>query len=171
MPGWWSHLFNGGSDPGPNDPAPADAPASPAQPRAAASETVARLEGIHPNMSQIDQVITDLLAIEGATGAAIVDISSGMALATGGNPGFNLDVAAAGNSNVVRAKLNTMSDLGVTESIDDILITLDNQYHLINVLSADATKGLFIYLVLNKRNANLALARHKLSVAAKSVTL
>lgn len=126
-------------------------------------------EGKHPDMSQIDQAITDLLAIDGATGAAIVDIGSGMALATGGNPSFNLEVAAAGNSNVVRAKLNTMSDLGISEAIHDILITLDDQYHLINVLSTDATKGLFLYLVLNKRNANLALARHKLGVIASSV--
>lgn len=122
-------------------------------------------------MSQIDQAISDLLTIDGATGAAIVDIASGMALASGGNPGFNLDVAAAGNSNVVRAKLNTLSDLGITQGIDDILITLDNEYHLINVLSTDATQGLFMYLVLNKRNANLALARHKLGVVARSVQI
>lgn len=121
------------------------------------------------HMSQLDQAIAELLSIDGATGAAIVDLGSGMALAHGGNPGFSLEVAAAGNSNVVRAKINTMRDLGVQDQIDDILITLGSQYQLINVLKDDANKGLFIYLVLNRNNANLALARHKLAVSARNV--
>lgn len=121
--------------------------------------------------SQLDQAVNDLLAIDGATGAAIVDYASGMALATGGNPGFSLDVAAAGNSNVIRAKLATMEDIGLNDSVDDILITLGNQYHLINVLDAQANQGLFLYLVLNKKTANLALARHRLNGVASRVTV
>ncbi len=122
-------------------------------------------------MSSLDQSIQDLLSIEGATGAAIVDLGSGMALASGGNPGFSLDVAAAGNANVIRAKLRTMSDLEVSDEIDDILITLGRQYHLINVTNDDTTKGLFVYLVLNRSTANLALARHKLKLVANSMTI
>ena len=117
-------------------------------------------------MAQLDNVIADLLAIEGASGAAIVDIDSGMALATGGTPGFDLNVAAAGNSNVVRAKLRTIQDLELKDEVEDILITLQNQYHLINVLKGQGNAGLFIYLVLNRVTANLALARHKLRAVA-----
>lgn len=122
-------------------------------------------------MSSLQQSIQDLLAIEGATGAAIVDLGSGMALATGGNPGFNLDVAAAGNANVIQAKLRTMADLDLSDEVEDILITLGRQYHLINVMNEDTTKGLFVYLVLNRSNANLALARHKLRLVAKGLTI
>jgi len=120
-------------------------------------------------MSSLDDVLQQLLAIEGATGAAIVDYGSGMALAQGGNPSFDLGVAAAGNSNLVRAKLATMRDLGVTDDIDDILISLSTQYHLINVLDAQRAGGLFIYLVLNRAAANLALARHKLKGIAAQI--
>ncbi|MCI1018781.1 hypothetical protein HWD99_09110 [Microbacterium sp. C5A9] len=120
-------------------------------------------------MSSLDDALQQLLAIEGATGAAIVDYASGMALAQGGNPSFDLGIAAAGNSNVVRAKLATMRDLGVTDEIDDILITLTSQYHLINVLDAQNANGLFIYLVLTKTSANLALARHKLQAIAAQI--
>ena len=127
--------------------------------------------GEHATMSSLDEALQQLLAIEGASGAAIVDYSSGMALAQGGNPAFDLGVAAAGNSNVVRAKLATMRDLGVTDQIDDILITLDSQYHLINVLNTSGTNGLFIYLVLNRSSANLALARHKLKGVAASISV
>ncbi|WP_434331572.1 hypothetical protein [Microbacterium sp. CGR1] len=121
------------------------------------------------NMSSLDDALQQLLAIEGATGAAIVDYGSGMALAQGGNPSFDLGIAAAGNSNVVRAKLATMRDLGVTDEIDDILITLSSQYHLINVLNTQSANGLFIYLVLSRAAANLALARHKLKGIAAQI--
>ncbi|WP_235036142.1 hypothetical protein [Arthrobacter sp. 18067] len=122
-------------------------------------------------MSSLDEATKQLLSIEGATGAAIVDYSSGMALAQGGNPGFDLGVAAAGNSNVVSSKLRTMADLGLDSNIEDILITLDSQYHLINVLNSAGSKGLFVYLVLDRTYANLALARHKLSNIAKVVAI
>ncbi len=123
------------------------------------------------NMSQIDTFVSEMLDIEGAAGAAIVDISSGMALATGGHPGFDLNVAAAGNSNVVRAKLSTMNDIGVAGRIEDIMITLSDQYHLISVLHSSETEGLFIYLVLDRKRANLALARHKVNQIAKKVSV
>ena len=123
------------------------------------------------NMSTLDEAIKQLLSIEGATGAAVVDYSSGMALAQGGSPGFDLGVAAAGNSNVVTAKLRTMADLGLDGDIEDVLITLGGQYHLINVLNSSGSKGLFVYLVLDRSYANLALARHKLNNLAKGITI
>lgn len=122
-------------------------------------------------MSQLDSSIQELLTIDGATGAAIVDISSGMALASGGNPGFDLNVAAAGNSNVVRAKLRTMQEIDLQGQIEDIMITLGSQYHLINVLNTEATTGLFVYLVLDRNSSNLALARHKLTGVARKISL
>ena len=122
-------------------------------------------------MTLIDQTVTDLLAIDGAIGAAVVDTDSGMALAYGGSPGFDLNLAAAGNSNVVRAKLITMRDLGQEGALEDIMISLDDQYHLIHVLSANEANDLFLYLALDRGRANLALARHKLRVIAKQVSL
>lgn len=136
----------------------------------------ASLHGRHASpegtpLSQLDTFVQELLAIEGATGAAIVDISSGMALASGGNPGFDLSVAAAGNSNVVRAKLKTMAEIGLSGKIEDIMITLDGQYHLINVLNGSDSTGLFVYLVLDRNTANLALARHKLKSVSGRITI
>ena len=51
------------------------------------------------------------------------------------------------------------------------LITLQGQYHLINVLRGQGNAGLFIYLVLNRVTANLALARHKLRAVAGNVSV
>ncbi|MEU1299077.1 hypothetical protein [Streptomyces shenzhenensis] len=104
-----------------------------------------------------------LTSIEGATGVALVDYTSGMALGTmGGSKTFDLNVAAAGNTDVIRAKMRTMEHLGLKSEIEDILITLTNQYHLIRLLKGRGGNGLFLYLVLDSGRANLAMARHQL---------
>ncbi|WP_425470133.1 hypothetical protein [Streptomyces tateyamensis] len=103
-------------------------------------------------------------SVDGSIGVALVDYTSGMALGTvDGGAGLDLTVAAAGNTDVVRAKLRTMEMLGLNENIEDILITLGSQYHLIRPLTGRGGKGLFLYLALDKRRANLAMARHQLA--------
>ncbi|MFE2301732.1 hypothetical protein ACFXAW_26515 [Streptomyces sp. NPDC059445] len=105
-----------------------------------------------------------MTSIEGALGVALVDYTSGMALGTlGGGKDLDLNVAAAGNTDVVRAKVRTMEHLGLKSKIEDVLITLESQYHLIRPLTGRDGNGLFLYLVLNKGTSNLAMARHQLA--------
>ncbi len=115
------------------------------------------------NVSNIETILKDAMQIDGAIGVALVDYTSGMALGQAGGGALNMDVAGAGNTEVVRAKLRTMEALGLHERIEDILITLDTQYHIIRLLGDKSGMGLFLYLALNKSQANLALARHKLA--------
>lgn len=102
-------------------------------------------------------------SIEGVIGAALVDYTSGMALGTiGGGKELDLSVAAAGNTDVVRAKLRTMELLDLKDEIEDILISLSTQYHLIRLIKGRNNNGLFLYIALDKERANLAMARHQL---------
>ncbi|MFI6454108.1 hypothetical protein ACIBF6_21410 [Streptosporangium amethystogenes] len=112
-------------------------------------------------MGNMDISLKEMMAIDGAIGAVIVDYNSGMALgALGGSKDLDLQVAAAGNTEVVKAKMRTMESLGIKDGIEDILITLGTQYHVIRPLSGRSGKGLFIYMALDRNRANLALARH-----------
>ncbi len=113
-------------------------------------------------MGNIKESLVAAMEIEGTIGAALADWKSGMCLGTiGGTPTFNLEIAAAGNTEVIRAKMKVMASLGLKETIEDILITLDTQYHLIRLLKN--APNLFLYLAIKKDTGNLALARHKLS--------
>jgi len=112
-------------------------------------------------MANVEESLKEAMSITGAVGAALVDFGSGMTLGTaGGGAGLNLEVAAAGNTEVIRAKLKTMQSLGLNDTIEDMLITLGGQYHLIRLLGKH--QGLFMYLALVREGSNLALARHKL---------
>jgi hypothetical protein len=113
-------------------------------------------------VSNVKQILEDAMTIDGAIGIALADFKSGMLLGSaGGSAGLNLEVAAAGNSEVLRSKQKVMGNLGLKDKIEDVLITLGSQYHLIRPLSK--TNNLFMYLVLNKSQANLAMGRHKLA--------
>ena len=114
----------------------------------------------HTMTTNLKESMNTAMGIDGAMAVALVDYRSGMCLAQAGS-GMNLDLAAAGNAQVVQAKLKTMESLGLRKGIEDILITLADQYHLIRLVPH--IPGLFLYLVLDKNKGNLALARYKLT--------
>lgn len=117
----------------------------------------------------IKESLTKLNQIDGFVGAALVDSESGMLLGQEGGGNLNLEIAAAGNTEVVRAKRKTMSNLGIKESIEDILITLGKQYHLIRPLRSRST--LFFYVALDRSRANLAMARIALADVEKDLVV
>ncbi len=108
-------------------------------------------------LTDIPRVMAPLLNLGGYLGSSLVDADSGMCLARDGSVTFDMEKAAACNSEVLRAKRRTVEALGLADEIEDMLITLTSQYHLIRPLRG--RPNLFLYLVLDRRYANLAYAR------------
>jgi hypothetical protein len=119
-------------------------------------------------VSNINESLSTLLGVDGAKCVALVDSGSGMILGQAGT-GLDLDVAAAGNTEVMRAKMSTIKALGLKDTIDDILITLTTQYHIIRPLTA--SPSIFLYLVLDSARSNLALARYKVAEVDRQLIL
>jgi len=115
--------------------------------------------------------LKECIAIDGAIAVALFDFESGMPIATeqSNAKALDLEVAAAGNTNVLRAKYATMKELGIDEAIEDILITLETQIHMIRPATSESGQGLIVYLVLDKAKSNLAMARIKLRQIEKGL--
>ncbi len=114
--------------------------------------------------------IDSLKDINGFLAAALVDSGSGMVFESVSNASFPIEIAAAVNTDVVQAKLRAMKAIGLgSDTIEDILISLGTQYHLIRPLAFN--EEMFIYLALDRPKANLAMARMTLKTLGNELIM
>ena len=116
-------------------------------------------------MSSPKQIVQDILAeLPTLLAVAVVEVETGMPLASHANVAdFDIETAAAYNTEVVKSKLKAIAALKLNQVLQDILLTLTDQFHLLK-LSPDGKK--FVYLAVNSRDTNLAQARLVMKRAA-----
>jgi len=103
----------------------------------------------------INKCLDTLMQINGAQAVALVDYESGMLLGEAGS-GVDMELAAAGNTEVLRAKMKTAEALNLNDSIEDILITLGRAYQ---VLRQKANLALASRMVLDVESSLALKAR------------
>jgi len=117
----------------------------------------------------VREALDEAMKIEGAVGAAIVDYESGMTLGTIGGRELDMELAGSGNTEVFRSKKDIINNLGLDEEIEDILISLESQYHLIRM--CEHHDDVFIYLAIDREGGNLGLARRAIDQIDKKLEL
>jgi len=96
--------------------------------------------------------------VNGVIATAVVDLESGMTLAAKTNRSdFDLAVASAYNSELVKQKMKIMRALNLKASLEDMLITLSDQFQLIKFLPGGSS---FVYLAADRSGTNLAILRN-----------
>jgi len=118
------------------------------------------------DINNVDNLLDDIMTIKGAIAASLIDWDSGMTLGVKSNGNFDIELASAGNSEVLKAKMATMQSLGLNSEIKDILITLTDQIHIITIVQKQPE--LCLYVAVDSANSNLALARNKMNSVANS---
>ncbi len=107
----------------------------------------------HDNTAVLEQFAQD---IPGFIAASLVDLDSGMTLAVKSTrPDFDLAVASAYNSELVKQKMKIMKALSLKTNLEDMILTLGDQIHFIKVLSPT----MFIYLAADRSMSNIAIVR------------
>ena len=106
---------------------------------------------------QIQDVFEKIAAdIPGFIAASLVDLDSGMTLgAKSSRTEFDLTAASAYNSEMVKQKFKIMKALGIKTGLEDMLLTLGDQLHLIKIVSPTT----FVYLAAERASTNLAIVR------------
>ena len=107
-----------------------------------------------------------LRSIDGYVASALVDSESGMLL-SGDGTGISLELAAATLRLALMTSVLPAAALKLNDTIEDVLISLTKQYHLLRPL--ESNQKLFLYVVLDRVKSNLAMARHELRTFEKSV--
>src|SRR5215212_5220407 len=105
--------------------------------------------------------------IPGFIAASLVDMDSGMTLAVKSlRPEFDLAVASAYNSELVKQKLKIMKALNLKTNLEDMILTLGDQIHFIKILSPT----LFIYLAADRSVSNIAIVRNVVTKYVKTLS-
>ena len=95
--------------------------------------------------------------IQGYKAMAICDIKSGETLfAESLVPDFDIELAAACNLEVIKAKLKAIDTLELDDYIESITINLENDIHIIDVTKS---KHYFIYLALDAKKSTIGLVK------------
>jgi predicted regulator of Ras-like GTPase activity (Roadblock/LC7/MglB family) len=141
--------------------AASEAPAAKAAATAVAVDVAPAVEAIDDRPS-LEEVLEKLLSFDGAMCVAVVDSETGMILGSAGS-GIEIDLAAAGASVILRARLASIKALGSDERIDDVLISTTSQVQIIHPLPANPS--IFTYLIGDKSKSSLAMARYKANEA------
>ena len=111
--------------------------------------------------------LEELKKIHGFKVASLVDVNTGISLASESITDFNIELASSGNAQIVKTKRAVAESLNLDDDIEDILISLGKEYHLIRLLKKNA--DFFIYLVLDRKEAQLGLARLDLKLFEASL--
>jgi hypothetical protein len=115
-------------------------------------------------LEAIEKIQTDA---SGFIAASLVDLESGMTLAVKAvRSDFDLTAASAYNSELVKQKLKIMQTLGPNGTIEDMLITLTDQIHLIKMVN----KATFLYLAVDRSQSNLAIVRSAVAKHAAALS-
>lgn len=121
-----------------------------------------------PSEKQLQEVL-DKLAVDasGFIAASLVDLDSGMTLAVkSARSDFDLTAASAYNSELVKQKLKIMRTLGLTGTIEDMMISLTDQIHLVKLIGPST----FLYLAVDKKQSNLAIVRASVNKHVNGLT-
>ncbi len=120
-----------------------------------------------PSEKQIQESFDRIAAeIPGFIAASLVDLDSGMTLGARSLRGdFDLTAASAYNSEMVKQKLKIMKALNLNTTLEDMLLTLGDQIHLIKIVSPYS----FIYLVADRASSNLAIVRNAVNKHASTL--
>jgi len=122
-------------------------------------------------LSATDAVLAPVTTIDGFLLACLIEPATGMILASAPGQGeISLSVAAAGAADIAYVLSVLSAKLAANEELDDVIVTFSNHLHLIRPLKRDEGQRALLLVILDRRRANLAMARREVRNFCDSVS-
>ncbi|MEU7164752.1 hypothetical protein AB0A70_08920 [Streptomyces morookaense] len=122
-------------------------------------------------MTGIDGCLAEAMTIPGARGASLVDWTSGLALGAAGcspeaGTGRDHETTAAEVAELARLAFESGAFTAAAGPgpgpVEDMIVTAQGSYHLIRFVETSFDSSVFLYLWLDRTEANLAVALFRL---------
>ncbi|MFM2067334.1 MAG: hypothetical protein RLZZ584_2243 [Pseudomonadota bacterium] len=123
-----------------------------------------------PNVDKATRCMADLLQLDGVIIAALIDGSTSVVLASGGNSA-EIDRAAQAASEIMRTHRRTLRMMGhwrPSDPVDEVLVTAGSRYHVLRALNGHPDH--FVLCVLDKLRCNLATTRFRIMEAQQALS-
>lgn len=113
---------------------------------------------------ELELVVERLRRLDGYAAAMMIDSQSGVVLGGDGDVSSpEIQTAAAGYCELYRMERALVDRLGVADEIEDVVITLSKQYHVLHAVAGDPS--LLLCVALDRASASLGLARYAIAAA------
>lgn len=120
--------------------------------------------------SNLNDKLAKLERLEGFLAAGLYDMSEERCVAVlERDPAAQIRASTAGHAALIDAKRRTIARLNLDDDLEDIVITVEDEYHLLRLCRHHP--NLFFYVALDRSDANLAMARYLLSNVERDVVL
>ncbi|WP_157359809.1 roadblock/LC7 domain-containing protein [Caldimonas brevitalea] len=139
---------------------------------AAVAPVAVQVDTLHnaPDATRVARTLSQLMQVEGVLGCCIADMTTGLLLGSEVAPdveSLHLELAAASQTEVMKAHRRAARDMGCGERVDEIFVTHGRRHLVLRTVTAHPE--LFVLAVLDKQRVNLALARYKIMDAEKAL--
>jgi hypothetical protein len=111
-------------------------------------------------LSEADTLLAPVTEIDGFVLACLVDVSTGMVLASRqAADGMSLPTVAAGAADIAHVLSLLGGQLAADEGLEDVMVTFSQHFHVIYPVSPDPDARIVLLVVLDRGRTNLAMAR------------
>ncbi len=109
-------------------------------------------------MSVLDESLREVLRIDGARAAVLIDAATGMIVASAGDLNAGLPEAAASMAEEIRIVAGTHGLVFAAGAVEEIALLTEQRCHLLEVLDPGTGADLLLFVDVDRSLTNVALA-------------
>jgi hypothetical protein len=109
-------------------------------------------------VSVLDESLHRVLTTDGASGAALIDVGTGMVVRSAGDVAVGLPAAAAAMADEARSATWSLGPAQPGGDLEEVAVLTAGRFHLLRLLEFRRGEGLLLFVDFDRSLTNFALA-------------